>query len=109
MTAAPVIAKTSPRTLGKRGKRQKHSGKEISAGRNAQTLRGIQLRAIAIGGQVRSLRHKLDLTAAELAEQAGLSAGMLSKIETDILASVPSRPVLGIKETWSGPVRNFRV
>ena len=95
MTAAPVIAKTAPRILGKRGKRQKHSGKEISAGRNAQTLRGIQLRAIAIGGQVRSLRHKLDLTAAELAEQAGLSAGMLSKIENGtVSASVESLDAL---------------
>ena len=29
MTAAPVIAKTAPRILGKRGKRQKHSGKSF--------------------------------------------------------------------------------
>ena len=87
MTAAPVIAKTAPRILGKRGEKQKHRGKEISAGRNAQSLRGIQLRAIAIGGQVRRLRHKLDLTAAELAEQAGLSAGMLSKIENGTVSA----------------------
>ncbi len=33
------------------------------------------------GSQVRNLRHKLDLTGPELAEQAGLSASMLSKIE----------------------------
>ncbi|MBM3487882.1 MAG: helix-turn-helix domain-containing protein [Alphaproteobacteria bacterium] len=37
--------------------------------------------AAAIGAQVRTLRRRLDLTAAELAEEAGLSAGMLSKIE----------------------------
>ena len=37
--------------------------------------------AEAIGTQVRDLRRKLDLTGAELADQAGLSAGMLSKIE----------------------------
>ena len=37
--------------------------------------------AEAIGTQVRNLRRKLDLTGAELADQAGLSAGMLSKIE----------------------------
>jgi len=37
--------------------------------------------AAAIGAQVRALRRRLDLTGAELAEEAGLSAGMLSKIE----------------------------
>ena len=37
--------------------------------------------AAAIGSQVRNLRHKLHLTGHELAEQAGLSASMLSKIE----------------------------
>lgn len=37
--------------------------------------------AESIGAQVRSIRRKLDLTGTELAVQAGLSAGMLSKIE----------------------------
>jgi len=36
---------------------------------------------VAIGREVRGLRRKLDMTVAELARQAGLSAGMLSKIE----------------------------
>jgi transcriptional regulator with XRE-family HTH domain len=36
---------------------------------------------VAIGSQVRSFRKKLDLTVIELATEAGLSAGMLSKIE----------------------------
>jgi transcriptional regulator with XRE-family HTH domain len=35
----------------------------------------------AIGARVRSLRRRLDMTVAELASQAGLSMGMLSKIE----------------------------
>jgi transcriptional regulator with XRE-family HTH domain len=35
----------------------------------------------AIGREVRGFRRKLDMTVAELARQAGLSAGMLSKIE----------------------------
>src|SRR5688572_13496162 len=35
----------------------------------------------AIGARVRSLRRRLDMTVADLASQAGLSAGMLSKIE----------------------------
>ena len=36
---------------------------------------------IAIGHEVREFRRKLDMTVAELAKQAELSAGMLSKIE----------------------------
>ncbi|MCU0573105.1 MAG: helix-turn-helix domain-containing protein [Syntrophobacteraceae bacterium] len=36
---------------------------------------------LAIGREIRSFRRKMDLTIAELAKLAGLSAGMLSKIE----------------------------
>jgi transcriptional regulator with XRE-family HTH domain len=36
---------------------------------------------LAIGREIRSFRKKMDLTIAELAKLAGLSAGMLSKIE----------------------------
>ena len=36
---------------------------------------------IAIGREVREFRRKLDMTVAELARLAGMSAGMLSKIE----------------------------
>jgi transcriptional regulator with XRE-family HTH domain len=51
--------------------------------------------AASIGSQVRSLRHKLNLTGAELAEQAGLSAGMLSKIENGaVSASIESLEAL---------------
>lgn len=35
----------------------------------------------ALGVQIRSLRHQLDLTVADLASAAGISIGMLSKIE----------------------------
>jgi transcriptional regulator with XRE-family HTH domain len=35
----------------------------------------------ALGGQVRSLRHRLGLTVQDLASAAGISTGMLSKIE----------------------------
>ena len=38
----------------------------------------------AIGRQVRALRRKLDMTVTELAGQAGLSSGMLSKIENGL-------------------------
>lgn len=37
--------------------------------------------AAAIGAQIRMLRKRLEITGAELASRAGLSAGMLSKIE----------------------------
>jgi transcriptional regulator with XRE-family HTH domain len=51
--------------------------------------------AEAIGTQVRNLRRKLDLTGAELADQAGLSAGMLSKIENGaVSASIDSLEAL---------------
>jgi transcriptional regulator with XRE-family HTH domain len=47
--------------------------------------------AAAIGLQIRSLRKRQDITAAELAQHAGLSAGMLSKIETgSVSASLES-------------------
>ena len=44
--------------------------------------------AAAIGSQVRNLRRKLHLTGVKLGEQAGLSAGMLSKIENGGSASI---------------------
>jgi transcriptional regulator with XRE-family HTH domain len=39
---------------------------------------------VSIGGQVRAFRKKLDMTVTELAKQAGLSSGMLSKIENGL-------------------------
>ena len=51
--------------------------------------------AESIGAQVRSIRRKLDLTGTELAVQAGLSAGMLSKIENGaVSASIESLEAL---------------
>lgn len=41
---------------------------------------------VAIGAQVRTLRKSLDLTAADLADSAGLSPGMLSKIENGTIS-----------------------
>ena len=46
----------------------------------------------AVGIRVRALRKRLDMTVAELARQAGLSAGMLSKIENG--ATSPSLSTL---------------
>lgn len=43
--------------------------------------------AAAIGVQIRSLRKRQEITAAELANHAGLSAGMLSKIENGTVSA----------------------
>jgi len=62
--------------------------------------------AAAIGSQVRRLRRKLDLTGAELANQAGLSAGMLSKIENGaVSASIES--LEGLSRALNVPLTTF--
>ncbi|HEX9881199.1 MAG TPA: helix-turn-helix domain-containing protein [Hyphomicrobium sp.] len=68
---------------------------DLKTGSNApQQGTGLSI-AVAIGTQVRNLRRKLDLTGTELAEQAGLSAGMLSKIENGaVSASIDSLEAL---------------
>ena len=49
----------------------------------------------AIGAQIRSLRKRMEITGAELAQRAGLSAGMLSKIENgSVSASLESLDAL---------------
>ena len=52
----------------------------LATGSNAPTTGELQLE-ISIGRRVRLLRQRLQLTATELAAEAGLSPGMLSKIE----------------------------
>jgi transcriptional regulator with XRE-family HTH domain len=51
-----------------------------ATGSNAPTTGEIKLE-VSIGRKVRTLRQRLQLTATELAAEAGLSPGMLSKIE----------------------------
>ncbi len=68
---------------------------ELKTGSNAPEQSASLSIAVAIGTQVRNLRRKLDLTGTELAEQAGLSAGMLSKIENGaVSASIDSLEAL---------------
>ncbi|MFO7478161.1 MAG: XRE family transcriptional regulator [Methyloceanibacter sp.] len=55
-------------------------GPALATGSNAPTTGELQLE-ISIGRRVRLLRQRLQLTATELAQEAGLSPGMLSKIE----------------------------
>jgi transcriptional regulator with XRE-family HTH domain len=52
----------------------------LTTGSGAPSLAGSSLEQ-AIGVKVREMRRRQDLTAAELAQAAGISAGMLSKIE----------------------------
>ena len=59
---------------------KKVQGEEFQEAHDLSGARDNRLE-VAIGSQVRALRKKLDLTVMELAKEAGLSAGMLSKIE----------------------------
>ena len=69
---------TSPRrTPGNGGNAETET---YATGSNAPTTGELQLE-ISIGRRVRLLRQRLQLTATELAAEAGLSPGMLSKIE----------------------------
>ncbi len=68
---------------------------DLKTGSNAPQQSTTVSIATAIGTQVRNLRRKLHLTGVELAEQAGLSAGMLSKIENGtVSASIDSLEAL---------------
>lgn len=62
-------------------------------GSNAPSSSGRRTVEEAVGTRVRALRKRLDMTVAELAGQAGLSAGMLSKIENGTIS--PSLSTLG--------------
>jgi transcriptional regulator with XRE-family HTH domain len=61
---------------------------------------------IAIGREVRDFRKKIDMTVAELAKLAGLSAGMLSKIENGMTS--PSLATLqSLSRALHVPVTSF--
>ncbi len=60
----------------------------------------------AIGRQVRNFRKKLDITVVDLAREAGLSAGMLSKIENGVTS--PSLATLrALADALSVPVTSL--
>ena len=61
---------------------------------------------VSIGGQVREFRRKLDMTLVELAKAAGLSTGMLSKIENGVTS--PSLATLqALSQALQVPVTAF--
>lgn len=81
-------------------------GKFVSRAKKAGTRKGFQTLESAIGHEVRSLRHKHDLGIAELSRQAGVSAGMLSKIENG--AITPSLGTLkSIADALNVPITTF--
>lgn len=61
---------------------------------------------VAIGRQVREFRNKMDVTVVELARSAGLSAGMLSKIENGI-ASPSLATLRALARALQVPVTSF--
>lgn len=65
---------------------------DIATGSSAPTSAERRTVEEAVGVRVRTLRKRLDMTVAELAGQAGLSVGMLSKIENG--ATSPSLATL---------------
>jgi transcriptional regulator with XRE-family HTH domain len=72
---------------------------ELAGSRNNQL-------EVAIGREVRTFRKKMDLTVAELAKLAGVSIGMLSKIENGI--SSPSLSTLkALSQALNVPVTSF--
>src|SRR3972149_4013609 len=78
-------------------------GQTYATGSNAPTTGELQLE-VSIGRRVKLLRQRLQLTATELAAEAGLSPGMLSKIEnggtppslSTFLALPPAAPAPGL-------------
>ena len=59
----------------------------LATGSTAPRVDGKLPVAAAIGVQIKTLRKRLEITGAELASRAGLSAGMLSKIENGTVSA----------------------
>ncbi len=77
----------------------------LNTGSTAPKAEGLTLEA-AIGAEVRTLRRALDMTAADLAGAAGLSTGMLSKIENGAIS--PSLGTLqALARALNTPVNRF--
>jgi transcriptional regulator with XRE-family HTH domain len=89
------------------GKSTKQARGDASAapetGSNAPSSASRRTVEEAVGTRVRALRKRLDMTVAELAGQAGLSVGMLSKIENG--ATSPSLATLqALADAFNMPI-----
>lgn len=84
---AKASARKAPRTA-KAAKTAKKpgGGERLATGSSAPGAADGQSVEEAIGAEVRALRKRQDMTVAELASQAGLSAGMLSKVENGAIS-----------------------
>lgn len=87
MSRAKTAAPKSPKAPAK-AKAAKTSSDTalVATGSSAPALSEGQSIEEAIGAQVRALRKSQDMTVSELASQAGLSAGMLSKVENGAIS-----------------------
>lgn len=84
------------------------NGSNLKDGQNPHAVDGARENSleVSIGHQVREFRSKLDMTVSDLAKQAGLSAGMLSKIENGITS--PSLSTLqALSRALNVPVTAF--
>ncbi|HVI51018.1 MAG TPA: XRE family transcriptional regulator [Candidatus Sulfotelmatobacter sp.] len=84
------------------------NGSNSKDGQNPHAVDGARENSleVSIGHQVREFRSKLDMTVSDLAKQAGLSAGMLSKIENGITS--PSLSTLqALSRALNVPVTAF--
>ena len=74
------VAARKPRAKAKAKGRSSNRSIPLATGSNAPTVGELTLE-VSLGRRVRTLRQRLQITATELAAEAGLSPGMLSKIE----------------------------
>ena len=85
----PTRTKPKPRTI--KAKLPETIAEPYTTGSSAASVSDLTLEQ-AIGVQVRQLRRRVGITVSELATAAGLSGGMLSKIENgQISPSTPPR------------------
>src|SRR5215510_1975143 len=91
-----MAAKTKRRAASGKAKRQaprRRPDNDLRTGSSAPTELPPRTLEAGIGTEVRRLRKSLDLTVAELGAAAGISAGMLSKIENGTIS--PSLSTIG--------------
>lgn len=102
---------TSAQAKGRKKGGARASGVEVepvvlTTGSSAPNVEESQSIEVAIGAQVRALRKRQDMTVAELAGQADLSAGMLSKVENGAIS--PSLATLqSLAVALNVPLTNF--
>jgi transcriptional regulator with XRE-family HTH domain len=99
-----AAAADSGKTASKSGKRATTSI-PLATGSNAPTVGELTLE-VSLGRRVRTLRQRLQITATELAAEAGVSPGMLSKIENG--GTSPSLATLqGLARALNVPLTSF--